>query len=345
METFWVFLLSWVFGLWSHLQSHTRLAELLRATILLTSHDHPIQHFDKVPEHLRVGPWTRISIILPIILTIVTFFLKPENGFSLSKRFEASDYSEHRCCLKASSYPEVCSVYWWYNVLLFIYMTGLLARCMHSQSPFIIATFTIQSWTINSIRYGLNALAPLLSDGHFLLHINRILRFPAILSSAVVFLAWNFILVPFFYVCLSDDTKRKKFMEWNIEFRMVQLHVCNIVYSIMNTLFTQSGNGMFQLFRYEDFWYGLVYWFGYGLFYILFLDRIGAHLYPVFSPRANYSYILWFAVFGCTYGFYILANAAMAKDLFSLPILGAFTICITIILESKSGSLKKSFLG
>merc|ERR1740124_589371 len=192
---------------------------------------------------------------------------------------------------------------------------------MRSQSPFIIATFTIQSWTINSIRYGLNALAPLLSDGHFLLHINRILRFPAILSSAVVFLAWNFILVPFFYVCLSDDTKRKKFMEWNIEFRMVQLHVCNIVYSIMNTLFTQSGNGMFQLFRYEDFWYGLVYWFGYGLFYIL-----------------------WFAVFGCTYGFYILANAAMAKDLFSLPILGAFTICITIILESKSGSLKKSFL-
>jgi len=297
--------------------------------------------FDFVPEHLRVGPWTRVTRTLPFVFTVILLLLKPETGSSSSEGFETLESSKHRCCLKSSSYPELFSVYWWYNVALFVHMTGLVAWSMFSRTTFIIVAYTIQSWIINSTRHGLNAVAPLLKDGHVLLHINRVLRFPAILSSVVVFMTWNFLLLPFLYFRYSDGAEKKALLKWNIEFKMVQFHVCNIMYSIMNTLFTQSGDITFQLFTYEDMWYGLVYGLGYGLFYVLFLDRVGAHLYPVFSPRSNYSTILWCGIFGGTYGLYKILNATMENNLISVPVLGTFTIFVTFILETKSGSVKK----
>jgi len=301
-------------------------------------------YFDFVPEHFRVGPWTRVSLALPIILCAALVFLKPGNEFPLSKGFEtAADSSEHRCCLKTSSYPEVFSVYWWYNIIIFLHMTGLVAYCMFLSTPAIIGAYTIQSWIMNITRHGLNALAPFLKDGHLLLHINRILRFPALVSSVITFTVWNFILVPFLSI-QADDTRRKNFMKWNITFRMVQLHVCNVIYSIMNTLFTQSGDSTFQLFQYEDMWYGLVYGLGYGLFYILFLDRIGVHLYPVFSPRTNYSAILWPGTMMIIFTVYKTFNATMEKNLISVPALLTLGIFISVVLEMKSGVVQTTIL-
>merc|ERR1740139_659736 len=100
-------------------------------------------------------------------------------------------------------------------------------------------------------------------------------------------------------------------MKWNIEFRMVQYHICNVIYSAMNTLFTQSGDNTFQLFIYEDLWYALVYGLGYSLFYVLFLDRIGIHLYPVFSPRKNRSALLWLYIWIGTFAIFKTINATM----------------------------------
>jgi len=292
-------------------------------------------YFDFVPEHYRIGPWTRVSLALPIIFSIALFLLKP--GTEL---FETADSSDHRCCLKASSYPEVFSVYWWYNVILFVHMTGVVAWSMFHRTPFIIFAYTIQSWIMNSTRHGLNALAPFLNDGHFLLHINRILRFPALFSSVIVFITWNFILLPFFYFSFND-TKRKSFMNWNIEFRMVQWHICNVLYSVMNTLITQSGDNTFQHFIYEDIWYALFYGLGYGLFYVLFLDRIGIHVYPVFSPRTNYSAVLWVGKFITPFALFKTSNAAMEKNLISVPALITFGIVMSASLELKSGALKR----
>lgn len=293
--------------------------------------------FDFVPEYLRVGPWTRITSALPFVFTVILLLLKPETG-SFETSLESTDH--HRCCMTASSYPEVFSAYWWYNVTLFVHMTGLVAWSMYQRTPFLIVAYTIQSWIINSTRHGLNAVAPLLNDGHLLLHINRVLRFPAILSSVVVFVTWNFLLLPFIYFRCSDGTEKKALLQWNIEFKMVQFHVCNIVYSIMNTLFTQSGDSTFQLFTYEDMWYGLVYGLGYGLFYVLVLDRVGVHMYPVFSPRSNYSAILWCGIFGGTYGLYKVLNAAMDNNLISEAVLVTVTVFVTFLFERKSRSMK-----
>jgi len=297
-------------------------------------------YFDFVSEHYRIGPWTRLSMALPIIFSIAVFSIRPGTELPLSKGFETVDSSDHRCCLKASSYPEVFSVYWWYNVIFFVHMTGLVCLSMFKKTPFIIFAYTMQSWVMNSTRHGLNALAPFLNDGHFLLHINRVLRFPALLSSVLVFVIWNFILLPFFYVSFND-TKRKDFMKWNIEFRMVQYHICNVIYSAMNTLFTQSGDNTFQVFIYEDLWYALVYGLGYSLFYVLFLDRIGIHMYPVFSPRTNRSALLWLGMWIGSFAIFKTINATMEKNLISVPAPITFGIVISAVLELKSGALKR----
>ena len=123
---------------------------------------------------------------------------------------------DHRCCLK-SSYPEALLPYLWYNVLLFVHMTAVVIWNMQTAAPFIIVAFTIQSWLMNTVQHGLDAPAPFLSDGHLLLHVNRILRFPAIYSSFVVFLGWNLVLTPAIYF-LMDTEQKKNSLKVNIHF-------------------------------------------------------------------------------------------------------------------------------
>jgi hypothetical protein len=42
----------------------------------------------------------------------------------------------------------------------------------------------------------------------------------------------------------------------------------------------------------------------YLLFYTMVLDRVGVHLYPIFSPRNSYCILVWSAVLGAYYGLF-----------------------------------------
>lgn len=278
--------------------------------------------FDWVPENLRIGPWSHFALpTLFIILAILGYFRPLED--------DIDDYS--------AFYPQVYSKLWWYNLLGFCGMFGLVAYIAMYRTKGAIVTFTLLSWQVNMVRHGINTIAPWLSNHHILLKLNHVLRFPALMSASITFTIWNFILFPYVYFTKLDTReKQRNFLLFNFQFRMVQVHLCNIIYAALNTLVSGSlperATRNHQevvvvsphLFDYEDVWYGAVLMIGYGLFYTLILDRIGVHLYPIFSPRSNLVVVTWCMVILLVYGYYHAWNWIMTNHwhLLTLEYLG-----------------------
>lgn len=259
-----------------------------------------MNYFDWVPKKLRVGPWSKLAAPTLLIISAGIVYLRPT---------EKDDFDS-----LVSSYPKPLSLFWWYNAVAFLGMGIVLYRCIANSAPAIMIAYTMLSWFLNMSRHAINALAPFLSDHHFLLRLNHITRFPALLTATITFLVWNFALLPFVYiVAMNSKQKRIGFIAWNFNLNMVQLHCCNIFYAIMNTLITGPRNeDIAAIFDKDDLWYALAYSLTYGLFYNLILDRIGIHLYPIFSPRSRFLVITWSLVFALHYAAYLCWNIALS---------------------------------
>ena len=116
-----------------------------------------------------------------------------------------------------SNYPELYSLFWWYNLTAFAFMTYMIVWVMSNRTKGVVVTYTIISWIMNALRHGFNALVPFLYDHHILLQINRILRFPALATASITFSIWNAILLPYIYVLVLDTKeKRFNFTQWNL---------------------------------------------------------------------------------------------------------------------------------
>ena len=85
----------------------------------------------------------------------------------------------------------------------------------------------------------------------------------------------------------------------------------NTIVSVTINDNNDNGNNKPVLFQTDDLWRGAASIFLYGIFYLLVLDRIGVHIYPVFSPRTNYVVITWCTVFSLTIGVYHFWNWMM----------------------------------
>jgi hypothetical protein len=224
---------------------------------------------------------------------------------------------------KVSSYPEEFSTPWYISLSTFLVMVGIFAYICIFFSPGVVMTYTIQSWIMNFTRHGVNIAAPFLVDGHILLRINGILRLPALITASVTYTVWNFCLVPFLFLQFDKKQKKKDFLLWNFSFRLVQLHGCNIIYAITNTAIIGSDTSV-PPFDFNDLWYALAIGTGYAIFYILILDRLGLHLYPLFSPRWRFSGIAWFMLILCYVSLYWVWNHIIEQNLFpSLDVLCA----------------------
>eukprot|EP00956_Cyclotella_meneghiniana_P019859 scaffold34525_cov58-Cyclotella_meneghiniana.AAC.3 len=164
-----------------------------------------------------------------------------------------------------SAHPLAYEATWLYNVIIFFWMKFVLLQCLRVRGPGIVATYTIQSWIMLTTRHGLSALAPFLPRQHFLLWFNEMLRFPALATATITFCFWNFLIAP--------------------------VHFFNIIFAVLNTLVTSS-----RQFEFLDLWLALAAAVSYAFFYLLVLDRIGVHLYPIFSPRTLWSVLSWSAL-------------------------------------------------
>lgn len=279
-----------------------------------------------VPKNLRVGPWSKTAV--PTILLLV---------FAVAYHTPFEDQFD----IHVESYPPAFSNYWWYNILGFILMLAVLARCLSAAHVGILGSFTLMSWNMNALRHGCNALIPFLSDEHVVLKVNHVLRFPALLSATITFVIWNFALAPYFYFKVMP-TKEKKdgFAVWNTRFNMIQFHVCNMFYSVLNTVVTGSNrNGSPPLFDKEDLWYAFAYGLSYALFYVLVMDRLGLHLYPIFSPRLKYFVVAWGAAASLFGGVYLFWNHLIAEH-FSTAFKFHYLLCYNFIAVGIGAAVK-----
>lgn len=232
-------------------------------------------YFDYVPRHLRVGPWASLATIyLVTIVAKLLYWMPQKTSFHLDDEI-------------LSAHPIAYTTFWVYNVAVFFWMNYVLLSSMRNRGPWILFTYTIQSWTMLTIRHGLSALAPFLPRTHVLLWINEILRFPALATASITFFFWNFAIAPAIY--FNFDTKRRReFLNFNLSFRLVQVHLFNIIFAIMNTIVVSA-----RQFQFVDLWCGLAGAVGYALLYLLVLDRVGVHL--VGYGRSIIYYALVFA--------------------------------------------------
>mmetsp|Transcript_32077 Transcript_32077/g.73741 ORF Transcript_32077/g.73741 Transcript_32077/m.73741 type:complete len:265 (-) Transcript_32077:23-817(-) len=152
------------------------------------------------------------------------------------------------------------------------------------------ATYTMWSWTMTQSRYAMIVLLPLLeSHQHqiWVLSGLQLTRYPSLVMASLTFGVWNFLLFPFIYVFLMETAEKKRnFWKFAMSFRLVQLHVFNIGYAYgAHVLVVEDDDDMTLSRQLRYLWATVAVGVLYVLFYWLVLDRIGVHLYPIFSPR------------------------------------------------------------
>jgi hypothetical protein len=151
-------------------------------------------------------------------------------------------------------------------------------------------SFTLWSWTIMTIRHGLCAVAPFIPQVRVL---SELLRLPVLLSASVTFGVWNFVLLPTItFVFVKDPERRRNFLKFATNFQLTQLHVFNIVFAVLNGAYTEPKRPL----HLGDLNCIFVYTATYMMFYYFVLDRLGIHLYPIFSPRAPWVIFSWLLV-------------------------------------------------
>ena len=92
-------------------------------------------------------------------------------------------------------------------------------------------SFTLWSWTIVTIRFGLLVLAPWVPAVRVPA---EMLRFPGLMSASITTIVWNAILFPAIYLFyIKCNEQRKKFFGYFTNFRLTQLHVFNILFAYM----------------------------------------------------------------------------------------------------------------
>lgn len=245
--------------------------------------------FDFIPAHLRQGPWSSVAIasLGAIIYTLSSEAKKMQENGGFLRYFEASRNDEYTPFDTEWVFTLICFS-WMIYICLYTY-----AYSPNGKAAW--ATFTLWSWTILTIRHGLGLLAPFMPSLRLPL---EILRFPALLSATLVCFLWNFVLFPFIFFFVKDEERRSKFFEYVTSFLLTQLHVCNIFIAAANCVFVGPKRALHN----GDIAAAFVLLVMYMLWYYCVLDRIGVHLYPIFSPRTPLVVFSYALFFGLCYG-------------------------------------------
>jgi hypothetical protein len=243
-------------------------------------------YFDYVPLHWRIGPWSLTAqiyllVIVGAVIAAPHYWLHkdPDSFTNYLERISAVRYDDPEMMPMEPRHAFL------YNLVASAWMVGSMAHLL-STSPLHIkiwATYTIQSWTMLSFRHVMSALAYVYptSSPHVVM-LAELSRFPAACSASITFGVWNALVMPFIYYVMRVPEKRQAFVKFCFSPRLLNIHGLNIVLAIMNGAYASPRRSLVPW----DFYLAFVSVVVYMAFYLLVLDRIGVHLYAVFSPRA-----------------------------------------------------------
>jgi hypothetical protein len=245
-------------------------------------------HFDWVPREFRVGPWSTAAVVYFVVL----WYCAVITGCYLwSQVRDSSKWWWQEAHDTSLQYPPAYSTAWYYHVTGFLWMLFIMYLIMFL-SPLswrAWTTYTVQSWTLLCVRHGVCAATPWIPQ--YAIPAAEILRFPCAVAHTVTFTVWNFALVPYIigHVFRHDTVKRRGFIAFCTSFRLTNLHVCNIVLCVLNV--GPFGSPRRRL-DYFDLYLAAVSAVLYLTWYTCVLDRIGVHLYPIFSPRLRNGFVV-----------------------------------------------------
>jgi len=260
-------------------------------------------NFDFMPEKYRIGKWHPVAI-LTIVGSIAALFVSRPDGTDFGNLLQVSDPTIKEIGNNSQHFPPAFSYAWYYNVVAFIFMTTMHAESFYRFGSFPYVTFTVQSWILLTIRHGFIAIQPFLSRTHWVHFVSELLRGPVLISSLCVSIVWNFALLPIIYFkFIKIKEQRRKFLKWNTSFHLVQWHILNVFYAFLNSLSAP------RKLIYADLWCMYTFALCYATFYFTVLDRIGIHLYPIFTPRTIYSIFPYMTLIGLIFSIYSACNS------------------------------------
>lgn len=260
-----------------------------------------------IPLHYRHGPWhvgpNLMLGALAYLLVMAATWMRlnppkhhPDGWMAL---FRMGD--EHY---------EPYTTSWYVTLVIFLWMMFICWNVMF-RSPMGKAawiSFTLWSWTTVTIRHGLLVLAPWMPVARVPA---EILRFPGLLSASITTAVWNLILFPaiaIFYI--KDAEQRKKFIGYFTNFRLTQLHVFNIFFAVANGAVLEPRRPL----HLGDFAAGVVMLVMYMTFYFCVLDRLGIHIYPIFSPRTPIAIPSLLLIVGACVGGFNFWKGRLSQD-------------------------------
>lgn len=233
---------------------------------------------------MRVGKWSiGACIAFPLLLASLTFF-RPHDIVSTT--------------IASSECPALFTGYWYYNAAASIWMAYVLDRNIYQEGWAVpYTTFTVWSWTMLLVRHALSAyVIPLIEGdqresngiGQVVIFVAEALRVPSLLNAVVVFVVWNLIMAPGIYLTMETKERKEQFVGWLFQFNLLNQHGLNLPLAVVSSVITAP-----RPFTDADLYFAMATLVIYLAFYLLVLDRLGVHLYPIFSPRTSYCVMIW----------------------------------------------------
>eukprot|EP00756_Hemistasia_phaeocysticola_P065383 Hpha_TRINITY_DN8514_c0_g2::TRINITY_DN8514_c0_g2_i1::g.146538::m.146538 len=209
-----------------------------------------------------------------------------------------------------------------------LYCLAVLAQMAVKIGLWPLVSYTMFTWCIITVRW---MLAALLSGSatdtalhRFAFIAHELLRFPALVQSAVTLSIWWLVLVPLICAAMyfSKEGSIATFMKWNFSWFLINVHLLNVPlafaeqggtlewavagFSGMRTLLHSNGDALSVVACRQlvplDLWVGMTVALSYLAFYLAFIDGNGIHFYPILNPRIKWAFLSYLLIFVVYWG-------------------------------------------
>ena len=204
--------------------------------------------FDKLPEALRIGPWSPLAKVFLVGLVVLVFGTIPMLQMPDVKPAEGRGL----------------------YALLAAYMILVQAHTVYKYKWWPFITYTCLSYLLLNLHFLFHALQ--------LPNAAEVLRFPSVAMATVTTTVWWLVLVPVL-LTFSDAKTRMGFVKMNFSFFLLNVHLFNLPLALLSHFLLPR-----QLV-FLDFWVATIFAVAYLFFYLFVLDPKGAHFYIILSPR------------------------------------------------------------
>jgi len=257
---------------------------------------------ERCPAHLRVGPWSTGVVAVLLGSQILLVLSMPTFRFA-----------------DLLAVPALGSYYWWFDLCAGCWGLGIASVTYYRIGlSMTFVSYSMWSWHLLTARNLLSAVCAIegVRDsmiGDVLCFVAEAIRFPALVGAWTTCLVWNFLILPSLLLWYYKED-RPLIIKMVSTFPNLNYHIFNGPIVAIACLCGGTNSGV-RVLTPADLWMGAVVMNCYMLFYVGVLDRIGIHLYFVFSPRASSFLLSLLLFYGLQFASFYVFNMAVSYNL------------------------------